>query len=32
VAYNCVDRHLAERADQTAIIWEGDDPSQSPAH
>jgi acetyl-CoA synthetase len=28
-AYNCIDRHLAERADQTAIIWEGDDPSQS---
>jgi acetyl-CoA synthetase len=29
VAYNCIDRHLPERADQTAIIWEGDDPSQS---
>ena len=28
-AYNCIDRHLAKRADQTAIIWEGDDPSQS---
>ena len=27
VAYNCVDRHLAERADETAIIWEGDDPA-----
>lgn len=26
--YNCVDRHLASRADQTAIIWEGDDPNQ----
>jgi len=26
VAYNCVDRHLAERGDQVAIIWEGDDP------
>ncbi|MDP2411186.1 MAG: acetate--CoA ligase [Pseudolabrys sp.] len=25
-AYNCVDRHLAKRGDQTAIIWEGDDP------
>ncbi len=25
--YNCIDRHLPERADQTAIIWEGDDPS-----
>ena len=23
---NCVDRHLPERADQVAIIWEGDDP------
>src|SRR5499426_1141474 len=28
-AYNCIDRHLATRAKQTAIIWEGDDPSQS---
>ena len=28
-AYNCIDRHLAKRANQTAIIWEGDDPSQS---
>ncbi len=26
IAYNCVDRHLATRGDQTAIIWEGDDP------
>jgi acetyl-CoA synthetase len=26
VSYNCVDRHLAKRADQVAIIWEGDDP------
>ncbi len=26
---NCVDRHLPQRADQTAIIWEGDDPAQS---
>ncbi|MET0483419.1 MAG: acetate--CoA ligase, partial [Aestuariivirgaceae bacterium] len=26
VAHNCVDRHLEERGDQTAIIWEGDDP------
>jgi acetyl-CoA synthetase len=25
-AYNCLDRHLAKRGDQTAIIWEGDDP------
>ena len=29
VSYNCVDRHLADRADQVAIIWEGDDPKQS---
>jgi acetyl-CoA synthetase len=29
VAYNCVDRHLAKRAKQVAIIWEGDDPSVS---
>ena len=29
VAYNCIDRHLAKRANQTAIIWEGDDPSRS---
>ncbi len=26
VCYNCVDRHLEDKADQTAIIWEGDDP------
>ena len=25
---NCIDRHLATRADQTAIIWEGDSPSE----
>jgi acetyl-CoA synthetase len=25
--YNCVDRHLESRGDQTAIIWEGDDPA-----
>jgi len=24
--YNCVDRHLEDKADQTAIIWEGDEP------
>jgi acetyl-CoA synthetase len=29
VAYNCIDRHLPQRANQTAIIWEGDDPSDS---
>ncbi|UWP89888.1 acetate--CoA ligase [Aliiroseovarius crassostreae] len=27
VAANCIDRHLTERADQTAIIWESDDPN-----
>ena len=27
-SYNCIDRHLPERSDQTAIIWEGDDPNQ----
>lgn len=26
VSYNCLDRHLASRGDQTAIIWEGDHP------
>ena len=26
VCYNCIDRHLPDRAGQTAIIWEGDDP------
>jgi acetyl-CoA synthetase len=26
VAHNCIDRHLAKRGDQTAIIFEGDDP------
>ncbi|HKJ16520.1 MAG TPA: acetate--CoA ligase [Xanthomonadales bacterium] len=26
--YNCVDRHLEKRGDQTAIIWEGDDPAR----
>ena len=29
VSYNCLDRHLATRGDQPAIIWEGDDPQQS---
>lgn len=28
VSANCLDRHLADRAADTAIIWEGDDPSQ----
>jgi acetyl-CoA synthetase len=26
-SYNCLDRHLKERGDQVAIIWEADDPS-----
>jgi acetyl-CoA synthetase len=29
VSVNCIDRHLSERANQTAIIWEGDDPADS---
>src|SRR5580704_7451466 len=29
VAWNCIDRHLATRGDQTAIIWEGDNPADS---
>tara|TARA_R110002110_G_scaffold362241_1_gene571982 strand:+ start:39545 stop:41476 length:1932 start_codon:yes stop_codon:yes gene_type:complete len=29
VSYNCIDRHLPERADQAALIWEGDDPADS---
>jgi acetyl-CoA synthetase len=27
-SYNCIDRHLATRGDQTAILWEGDDPAE----
>ena len=27
-AYNCIDRHLTTRADQTAILWEGDSPHE----
>ncbi|NVJ98857.1 MAG: acetate--CoA ligase [Alphaproteobacteria bacterium] len=26
---NCIDRHLPDRKDETAIIWEGDDPAES---
>ncbi len=26
LCYNCIDRHLPDKANQTAIIWEGDDP------
>jgi acetyl-CoA synthetase len=29
VSYNCIDRHLAQRAEQPAFIWEGDDPTAS---
>ena len=29
LAYNCIDRHLETRADQTAIIWEGDSPDDA---
>ncbi|MEM6635390.1 MAG: acetate--CoA ligase [Pseudomonadota bacterium] len=32
VASNCIDRHLAERGDQTAIIWEPDDPNDAAKH
>ena len=30
-SYNCLDRHLATRGDQTALLWEGDDPADSKA-
>ncbi|KMW56651.1 Acetyl-coenzyme A synthetase [Candidatus Rhodobacter oscarellae] len=32
VAANCIDRHLATRGDQTAIIWEADDPNADSLH
>ncbi|MGB1033879.1 MAG: AMP-binding protein, partial [Primorskyibacter sp.] len=32
VAANCIDRHLATRADQTAIIFEPDDPNEAAQH
>ena len=32
VAANCVDRHLAKRGDQVALIWEPDEPSEAPRH
>jgi acetyl-CoA synthetase len=31
VSANCIDRHLVKRANQTAILWEGDDPTESRA-
>jgi len=27
-SYNCIDRHLATKGDQVAILWEGDDPAE----
>jgi acetyl-CoA synthetase len=30
VAANCIDRHLADRADDVAIIWEPDEPAEEP--
>ncbi|MCS3424235.1 acetyl-CoA synthetase [Rahnella sp. BIGb0603] len=32
LAANCLDRHLAEKGDQTALIWEGDDPNAENKH
>ena len=32
VSANCIDRHLATRGDQTAIIWEPDDPKDDAKH
>ncbi|MEO8669586.1 MAG: acetate--CoA ligase, partial [Bauldia sp.] len=31
VSANCIDRHLAKRGDQVAILWEGDDPNEAKA-
>lgn len=31
-SYNCIDRHLAENGDKTAIIWEADDPATPARH
>ncbi len=28
ITYNCLDRHLEKRGDQTAIIWEGNEPTE----
>lgn len=28
ITYNCIDRHLASRGDQVAIIWEGNEPGE----
>src|SRR5690242_2563213 len=32
VSANCIDRHLPKRAQQTAIIWEPDDPNKQPRY
>jgi acetyl-CoA synthetase len=29
VSYNCIDRHLQQRGEQVALIWEGDNPAES---
>uniref|UniRef100_UPI00261C471C AMP-binding protein n=2 Tax=unclassified Pseudomonas TaxID=196821 RepID=UPI00261C471C len=29
VSYNCIDRHLDQRGEQVALIWEGDNPAES---
>ena len=29
ISFNCIDRHLESHANKTALIWEGDDPSDS---
>ncbi|MFO1127908.1 MAG: acetate--CoA ligase [Rhodospirillales bacterium] len=31
VSHNCLDRHLATRGDQVALLWEGDNPNESKA-
>ncbi len=32
ITENCIDRHLTDRADQTAIIWEANDPNEPAQH
>jgi acetyl-CoA synthetase len=32
ITENCIDRHLADKGDTTAIIWEGNDPREQPEH
>ena len=32
VTYNCIDRHLESRGDQTAIVWESDDPNSEKSY